>query len=139
MVFNRRKSTPQQLSLGFRHWIIAGLLGAFLIIAWQSWLPVQADSNLESRISRLEFDNNSLRSRLSRLESDIDQLAHSAGSDLPVRIIEPPSETPSTQPSEQSSVSSPSNPMFDRLATLVIELRDRIIALEEKIAELQGQ
>jgi uncharacterized protein YceH (UPF0502 family) len=95
----------------------------------------QSSSALESRISRLEADNFQLRSLLSRIES---QLSAVSARSLPQNPspIRPPA--PSVPPRVNRQVSS-SDPMFNRLATLVIELKERVQALEAQVAELKKQ
>ncbi|MEC4891956.1 MAG: hypothetical protein SAL07_01615 [Oscillatoria sp. PMC 1051.18] len=96
------------------------------------WTPVQASSALESRIFRLETENNQLRSRLNRLENQVSRLG---GSDLAptTRRINPPPRVPP----EGIRGNLSSDPMFDQLATLVIELKERIQTLEAEVAQLK--
>jgi uncharacterized protein YceH (UPF0502 family) len=105
------------------------VLTLFLIFGWQTLTPAQSSNSfLTSRISRLESENSSLRSRISRLESDIARISSSIG--LNYTYSSPESGDPPVAPPS-------SDPMFDRLATLAIELRDRIITLEDQVADLQ--
>jgi outer membrane murein-binding lipoprotein Lpp len=83
-------------------------------------LPVRA--SVESDISRLESDISQLRQEVSRLGSEVRQL--SASGDRPA-IGE---NSPSSAPEIDSPLAS--DPMFDRLATLVIELKRRVERLE---------
>jgi len=78
---------------------------------------------LESRLSRLEAEVFQLRSRLSNLESQISRVDRSAPS-------------PSL-PSLRQQTINPSSEMFDRLATLVIELKERVQTLEAKVFQLE--
>lgn len=107
--------------------IIVLLLTLTLLVGWQLVSPAQDTTFLSSRVSRLETENSSLRSRISNLENRVAQLSSNAGiaySD-PVDVEIAPSAPLS------------SDPMFDRLATLAIELKERIVALEEQVADLQ--
>jgi len=78
-------------------------------------------SGLDARVSRLESANSSLRSQISRLESQIDRVSRAAGVSVPTA---PPLA------SDPRTTALAEDPTFRRLATLVIELRDRIEALE---------
>lgn len=83
-----------------------------------------AQSGVESRVFRLESEAVMLRARVSQLESQVSRLSRASG--LPAASA-PPQESPVGE----SALAD--DPTFKRLATLVIELRDRIIALEEQI------
>jgi cell division protein FtsB len=91
----------------------------------------QSSFALESRISALEAENFQLRSQITRIESQLTGLSRQSPAD-PIRV---PSQVP---PRANQQVSS-SDPMFKRLATLVIELKERIQALEAQVAELKKQ
>jgi uncharacterized protein YceH (UPF0502 family) len=99
-----------------------------LVLSLQPITTAQVSSNVTARVSRLETENSTLRSRVNRLESDVARLSRASGVEL----------SPPGQSSEPSSSAASSDPMFDRLATLAIELRDRIITLEEKVADLES-
>jgi len=92
----------------------------------------QSLSSLQSRIFRLESENAQLRSRFSRLEGELSRLGGRLPSPTPRSNI----PAPVVPPRANQQVSS-SDPMFQRLATLVIELKERINALEEQVAELE--
>jgi uncharacterized protein YceH (UPF0502 family) len=117
----------------FSHWLrplLVLVLTLFLILGWQTLTPAQSNATfLSSRVSRLESENSSLRTRISRLEGDIARISSSIGLNY---TYSPPSESGSAAPTPASA-----DPMFDRLATLAIELRDRIITLENQVADLQ--
>jgi uncharacterized protein YceH (UPF0502 family) len=106
---------------------IIALVSLTMVILLQTLSPAQSTARLESRISRLESQNTLLRSRVNRLENDISQLSRATG----ITISPPLSQEQEAAPPSTLS----DDPMFDRLATLVIELRDRIIALEERLEQ----
>lgn len=95
----------------------------------------QAPGLLESRMARIEAENFQLRSQVSRIESQLAQL-----SGRPLSSPQKPSpNSPAPQISSRTNrrqVSS-SDPMFERLATLVIELKERVQSLESQVAELK--
>src|SRR4028118_1012252 len=107
----------------------------FAFTIFSSRTLAQSSAGLESRISRLESDNLQMRSQISNLESQLSTLRGQSPSQIPSpsRPVAPP-----VPPRPNRQVSS-SDPMFDRLATLVIELRERIKALEAQVAELKRQ
>ncbi|MGB6166535.1 MAG: hypothetical protein WBF52_03020 [Geitlerinemataceae cyanobacterium] len=84
----------------------------------------------ESRISRLESDLFRLENEVSRLSSQILQLDRSIARPRPNPVEVPPVAQ------EQTPVSS-ADPMFDRLATLVIELKRRMDTIEERLVQLE--
>jgi hypothetical protein len=88
----------------------------------QGITPAQSTSQLSSRISRLESENSLLRSRLGRIESRLSQVGQLPDLDIPESTPQISGESPLA-----------TDPMFTRLATLVIELRERIIALETRL------
>lgn len=89
--------------------------------------PVQAQSlgGLDSRIGRLEAENSALRSRVSRLEA---QLSGGGG-----RGRTTPAPPQARQPVRSS------DPMFDRLATLAIEQKERMDRLEARLAAIEAR
>lgn len=93
------------------------------------WGQAQSVSSLAARVSRLESENFQLRSRLSRLENRIGQ------------VNRPTPTLPQTSPPPELSdrPSAATDPMFDRLATLVIELKERVQALEVEVARLREE
>lgn len=95
----------------------------FFLIAVQAWFPAQAQISAESRLSRIETD-------LAGLRNQVNQLA--AGRSLSGGT------TPaiSLPPSSRRQIAG-SDPQFDRLATLVIELKERVTKLEEQVTKLQ--
>lgn len=107
------------LFLGF----LIGSIVAFSIA------PAKASMD-ETRISRLESD-------LARLESEVNQLSSQ------IRSLDRSGDRPRPNPVEVPTIARPetarssSDPMFDRLATLVIELKQRMDGFEERLVELE--
>ena len=115
-----------------------GVLAIALIFAFtifSSRTLAQSSAGLESRLSRLEAENFQMRSQISTLEAQISALRGQSPSQTPssIRPVAP------SVPSRANRQVSSSDPMFDRLATLVIELKERVKALEAQVAELKGQ
>jgi polyhydroxyalkanoate synthesis regulator phasin len=106
----------------------------FALVILSGRTVAQSSSALESRISRLEVDNYQLRSQINRLESQLAELSGRASSPTP----SPNRPTLPVPRSPNRQVLS-SDPMFNRLATLVIELKERVQALEAQVAQLKKQ
>lgn len=104
----------------------------FTLTILSSRTIAQSSGALESRLSRLESDNFQMRSQISNLESQIAALKGQIPSQFPT------SNRPATpvSPRINRQITS-SDPMFDRLATLVIELKQRVQALEAQVAQLK--
>ncbi|MEB3337161.1 MAG: hypothetical protein VKJ46_06860, partial [Leptolyngbyaceae bacterium] len=94
-------------------------------------VSAQSSINLESRLSILESENLQLRNQVNRLESLISGVnrgtAQVPRSDLP--------STPNAPPPYRAIA--PKDPMFDRLATLVIELKERLDKLDTRLTQLE--
>lgn len=90
------------------------------------WLrPASADSSLsESRINQLEFKVRSLQTQLSQLQGQSPNLGSGLGSG-----------SATSRPDIASPINEPSlDEQFDNLATLVIEINQRVIRLEEEVS-----
>ncbi len=114
-----------------RFWLLLVLL--LLLLAFVPRFSNAQSIGLESRISRLEAEIFQLRSRLSNLESQVSR-------------VNQPSRTPASTPTPAPQIPSPnrttvppSPEMFDRLATLVIELKERVQTLETQVAALEAE
>ncbi|MEO8892198.1 MAG: hypothetical protein ABI417_11800 [Coleofasciculaceae cyanobacterium] len=104
----------------------------FALTILSSRTLAQSSAALESRISRVESDNFQLRSQIANLESQVATIKGQSSSQTP--IIRP--QAPLV-PSRTNRQVTSSDPMFDRLATLVIELKQRVQALEAQVSKLQ--
>ncbi|MFB2839190.1 hypothetical protein [Floridanema evergladense] len=118
------------------------LLCLILIIGMMVIIPIQVkaqvSAGLESRLGRLETENFQVRSQLTRIESQLNQYQGGTPSrsnlSTPVR---PP--TSRTVPYRGSTSTLSSDPLFQRLSTLVIELKERIQTLEAKVGSSRTQ
>ena len=110
---------------------IFGVVLILLLTVLYGCTSAQAASDMfESRISRLEVDNYQLRSQLNQLESQLDAISQSQH-----RIAQGNRTAPPVFPQGNKQRLS-NDQMFDRLATLVIELKQRKSQLEVQVAEL---
>lgn len=104
--------------------VIASSIALLILLAVQFFSPAQAQVGLvESRLARVESELAGIRSQLNQLS------VNRSGSG--VSVPTPRNSLPPQRPSRFT------DSQFDRLATLVIESRDRIEALEAKIAKLE--
>lgn len=110
-----------------------------MIILWSGVFSNTASSGqIESRFYNLEADFNRLESRISRIEAQLGQTGRS-----PLwggRSTSSPSGGVTTTPSTRSGRTvSPQEreKMFDRLATLVVELKQQVNTLEGRVAKLE--
>jgi predicted RNase H-like nuclease (RuvC/YqgF family) len=93
-------------------------------------LAAQSTAQLESRLGRLESDNYQLRAEINRLQSQIYSLSR-PGTRLPeasssaAPTIAPPRPNPTT------------TPIVERLATLLIELKERVTNVEARMTRLE--
>jgi uncharacterized protein YceH (UPF0502 family) len=87
----------------------------------------QAQPGLDSRISRLESDFMGIQSRLNQLETRIPRQGG---------VAVPTPSQPLGERRNGRTVTS-ADPQFDRLATLVIELKERVTNLETRLNKLQ--
>lgn len=96
-----------------------------LVIMAGLWSPGQASSSLkssslnESRLRQLEFQVRALQTQISQIQSR-----------SPRTTSAPPTASP---PADIFNEPSPQE-QFDNLATLVIEINQRVIALEQQLA-----
>lgn len=104
-----------------------------LLVVISSFTPAVASSAaLESRISRLEAENAQLRAQVNRLETQV----YGLGRPQPQVQISRQLPQPQASPRVGRQVTS-ADPMFDRLATLVIELKERVTKLEAQVTALR--
>ncbi|NER78708.1 MAG: hypothetical protein F6K42_03845 [Leptolyngbya sp. SIO1D8] len=102
------------------------LVGLLILLCWfGTVLAGQAqvgDIRLESRVRSLESEMSRMRSRLTQLAAQI------SGSQADLSL---PAASPLLEPSLEEQ--------FDNLATLAIELKQQVRALEERVTSLEGQ
>ncbi|MGF1937452.1 MAG: hypothetical protein RM347_024210 [Nostoc sp. ChiQUE02] len=108
--------------------ILAGIL---LTIIWAGLFPNTALSQqVESRINNLEADFNRIESRLNQIESQLGQSRQSPSSRTTL--------TPRQSTGSRGNLSQQDR-MFDRLATLVVELKQQVNKLEERVGKLESR
>lgn len=111
----------------FRRWLFAG---ALVIVIWIGLLSSPASSQqIESRLNNLQADFSRVLSRLNQIESQLNQNRQS-GSSPRTTITVPSSGGRNVSQAEREK-------MFDRLATLVIEVKQQVNKLEERVTKLE--
>ncbi|NER33759.1 MAG: hypothetical protein F6J93_06835 [Oscillatoria sp. SIO1A7] len=131
----------------FKNIVILSLLSLLLLLAFSGRVSGQAStaiasSNLSARVLRLESDLFQARSQLNRLESQVarqgrrlesqrleSQRQSQTGGNPAGSSPSPPRLKPS-EPTEEEQ--------FDRLATLVIELKQQLEELEARVVLLES-
>jgi outer membrane murein-binding lipoprotein Lpp len=98
------------------------LVITLLLSLWLS--PSKAVTLTDSRINQLEFGLRSLQAQVNQLQSQIPQSGGNSGN------------RPSNSPSPAPALGEPTPAeQFDNLATLVIEINQRVAALEARLSE----
>lgn len=106
-----------------------------VIITWGGLAPAPALSQrVQSRISALEVDIRGIESRLNRIETQLNQ---SREFESPRTRSSAPPALPSNSGQNQSQLNR--EQMFDRLATLVIELKQQVNKLEARVSQLESR
>lgn len=103
--------------------------------------PVLAQSDLS-----LKSDIISLESRLNRLEQEVTRLRSSSSSSQ-INVPATELKEPSTPPASRTTTGGPAvvngqiigrtDPLYSRLATLLIELREEITSLDRRLTEIE--
>ncbi|WP_072013827.1 hypothetical protein [Myxosarcina sp. GI1] len=116
---------------------ISVYIGVYLLSRPQAL--AQSNTSLNSEIS-------SLRTRINRLESQVGRLSQSPSSNLPRSSNSKPysSNRSGNPPIVNGEAVGPSDPFYERLATLLIELKEdvrnidgRLSAVEQQVSEHQ--
>ncbi len=109
-----------RLSKQMRMLCLALLLGLF---TWLVFTPVRASAEFNSRLSNLEFDRNRLKVKVNQLETQKSRPRLST----PSPLVFP------------AGLDRQAEPTVDRLATLVIELKERLTKVEAEVSTLKKQ
>lgn len=103
-----------------------------VIIAWGGLIPeIALSQQQQSRLNAVESDVYRIESRLNRIEAQLNQLSRSESPGAPINPLPSP-KNPGQNPPQLNR-----EQMFDRLATLVIELREQIKELQARVSKLE--
>jgi len=119
-----QRSALPQLTSRQRQLALGVIMAIALLLCLLQTPSLAQSSGLEARVNRLESANSSLRARIGQLESQIGRVGRSAAA-APTAPAAPAANTTGLA----------EDPTFRRLATLVVELRDRIAALEGQASD----
>ncbi|MDB9346053.1 hypothetical protein PN456_11340 [Nodularia spumigena CS-586/05] len=112
----------------FRRLILAGVV---VIIVWMGLLSNPAASQqIESRFNNLQADFNHVESRLRRVESQLNQMGKTPS---PRTSLTPPQST------DAERDLSPQEQKFERLATLVVELKQQVNQLDKRFSQIESR
>ncbi len=110
----------QTLNRRLKVWILVVGITLLLLLGGDRWVVAQSVVNLQADISQLRLEVSQLKSQvlaLSRLRSPL------------------PFPAPASRPGRPEAPSD--RQMLDRLATLAIAAKDRLTALEKRVAQLE--
>ncbi|HEY9748160.1 MAG TPA: hypothetical protein V6C63_05760 [Allocoleopsis sp.] len=115
-----------------RHWLKIGIAAGLMVglVLLPGRLAAQSTALLESRLSRLESENYQLRAEINRLQSQIYSLSRPG-----TRSPEPRNSAAPATPPPRSAVSN--TPIVERLATLLVELKERVTKVEARMTRLE--
>ena len=120
----------------FRTCLICFSIGIVYLTQVDSPGSAQSDLNLKSDII-------SLQARINRLEQEVNRLRGSLGKpNQPQRREQPPRSVPSTPvnpPVVNGEAIGSSDPLYQRLATLVIELKEDVRSIDRRLSKIEKQ
>lgn len=125
MIFRLSRLPKSTIKVGLGLWLF--LAASIVILTVYSPQPLSARS-----LSSISAEVTSLNTRVNQLESQVRQLSRSIAQSK--RTVSP--NPPANKKIPVRSIE-PSDPMFDRLANLAIELKERLDKLEERIDRLE--
>lgn len=114
----------------FKKILLSCLTLLLVTVAWTGLISAPAASQTQSQINALEVDVNGIESRLNRIEAQLNQLGRLAPTI--------PATPPTRNNSGRNRVPLSRDQMFDRLATLVIELKQQVNKLETRVSKLES-
>lgn len=110
----------------FPRWCWGLVLGLLVSLVLMGLRPLPVAAQVDSRLTQLEFEVRAMRSQLSQLESLV---GRAGGSVRPPPPSSPPVPGVPGDPSLETQ--------FDNLATLAIELKQQVRALESRVSQLE--
>lgn len=132
--------------LSKKQWLQVGI-GGLLLTFFLLWHPInqppvhaQLDTSTSFRLSRIETDIRNLQSEIQSLETALNRAQRSSGDRIIVQEVVPDvgldmGQDDAIDPLDLEAAQA--ELMFDQLATLVIETRQDMFALQEKVETLE--
>lgn len=105
--------------------LLSLIVGIVFQITYTKAVSAQSITSLSSEISRL-------RTRVNQLESEVRNLSRSMPRTTQPRQVSPPRTI------DRGSTVELSDPMFQRLATLVIELKEQVKDLDKRVKKIEN-
>lgn len=105
------------------------------LISLMGCAPAQASIDMSARLNRLESEFFLVRSQINSLESQISRINNR----LDFAQTRPPTEPARIPLPQPESLPSPNQQQFERLATLLIELKEQMNTLEARFSQLEAQ
>ena len=132
----------------WRTQIVRICLGCCIAIAIFAGFPAMDNAPVLARSDVRSSDIISLRARINRLEQQINQIRYNVRVDAPRPTRNLPIPDRSEPTSRPTVVNPPivngqpvgaSDPMYERLATLLIELKEDVRNINERLTEIEQQ
>lgn len=123
--------------LRFRAFVSLWLtIGIFLLVYLLARPPASAQS-----ITSINAEISSLRTRINRLEGQVNRLSQSSPTQLPRPNKTQPysSNRSGNPPIVDGEAIGPSDPLYQRLATLLIELKEDVRNIDSRLARVERQ
>lgn len=103
-------------------------------------IPIQlisAPQVAAQSITGINAELSSLRTRINRLEGEISRLKQSTRTRLPTPDKSEPASRLGNPPVVDGEAIGPSDPLYERLATLLIELKEDVRNIDRRLAEVE--
>lgn len=99
--------------------------------------PIAPPQVSAQSITGINAELSSLRTRINRLEGEVARLRQSRRSNLPDSSKSQPAPRLGNPPVVDGEAIGPSDPLYERLATLLIELKEDVRNIDRRLAEVE--
>lgn len=122
--------------------ISLGLVLSIVLTLWHSVFLrpayAQLDSSSSFRLSRIETELRTLQAEIRQVETALGRVERRSGETVIIQDMASPSQPTSASANDANDIeATQSNLMFDQLATLVIETRQDMFALQDKVEAIE--
>lgn len=131
-------------SFPWRNFIVTICL-SFILISLTYVFPTSNQPLLAQSDLNLQSDIISLQARISRLEQEVSSLRSS--NSQPLELTPPKPNQPPTSPKDRTTIGNPpavngqvvgrSDPLYARLATLLVELKEEVRSLDRRLTKIE--